>query len=55
VTTEDDLVLNEEGNYVVAEGSLRECAMKEGPVWIQFQKDGIYRLLALFVSDLING
>lgn len=46
VTTEEDLVLDEEDNYVVASGSLRECAMKEEPVWIQFEKDGIYRLLA---------
>lgn len=46
VTTEDDLVQDENENYVVASGSLRECAMKDEPVWIQFEKDGIYRLQA---------
>ena len=44
VTTEEDLLENEENAYIVAPGSLRECAMKEEPVWIQFQKSGIYRL-----------
>ena len=44
VTTEEDLLENEENAYVVAPGSLRECAMKDGPIWIQFEKDGVFRL-----------
>lgn len=46
VSTEEDLLQNDDGSYTVAPGSLRECAMKEEPIWIQFENDGIYRLQA---------
>lgn len=46
VKTEEDILQNEDESYTVAPGSLRECAMKEEPVWIQFEKDGLYRLSA---------
>ncbi len=45
VTTTKDYI--EEGDsIVVASGSLRECAEKEGSVWILFKKDGTYKLQA---------
>ena len=45
VTTTKDYI--EEGDsIVVAPGSLRECAEKEGSVWILFKKDGTYKLQA---------
>ena len=31
---------------MIAPGSLRECAYKEGPVWVLFEKDGTYNLQA---------
>ncbi|WP_405342478.1 right-handed parallel beta-helix repeat-containing protein [Fibrobacter sp.] len=57
VTTTEDYVIVEDstdvdsaGNAatmaVIAPGSLRECAYKEGPTWILFEKDGVYNLQA---------
>jgi len=57
VTTTDDYVdvvdtanVDSLGNYgmvvAVAAGSFRECAEKEGSVWILFEKDGTYNLQA---------
>ena len=55
VTTTDDLIdvvdsskVDSLGNYgtkvVLSQGSFRECAEKETPVWILFEKDGTYNL-----------
>ena len=57
VTTTEDYVIVEDstdvdsaGNAkttaVIAPGSLRECAYKEGPTWVLFEKDGTYNLQA---------
>ena len=43
VTTTNDLVLFKD-SVKAASGSFRECAEKEGPVWILFQNDGTYKL-----------
>jgi len=55
VTTTEDFVIVEDTTSVdstgafattavIAPGSLRECASKEGPVWILFKKSGTYNL-----------
>ena len=55
VTTTDDLIdvvdsskVDSLGNYgtkvALSQGSFRECAEKETPVWILFEKDGTYNL-----------
>ena len=57
VTTTEDYIIVEDtsavdsaGNAattaVIAPGSLRECAYKEGPVWVLFEKSGTYNLQA---------
>ena len=57
VTTTEDYIIVEDtsavdsaGNAattaVIAPGSLRECAYKEGPTWVLFAKDGTYNLQA---------
>ena len=43
-TTEVDSAGNAKTTAVIAPGSLRECAYKEGPTWILFEKDGVYDL-----------
>ena len=43
VTTTDDYALFKD-SAKAASGSLRECAEKEGPVWILFENDGTYKL-----------
>ena len=43
VTTTDDFVLVKDSAKVAA-GSFRECAEKDGPIWILFEKDGAYNL-----------
>lgn len=43
-TTEVDSAGNAKTTAVIAPGSLRECAYKEGPTWILFEKDGAYDL-----------
>ena len=45
-TTEVDSAGNAKTTAVIAPGSLRECAYKEGPTWILFEKDGTYNLEA---------
>ena len=55
-TTEDYVIVEDTTNVdsagvaattaVIAPGSLRECAYKEGPVWVLFEKDGTYNLQA---------
>ena len=50
VIVEDSADVDSEGNAatiaIIAPGSLRECAYKEGPTWILFEKDGVYNLQA---------
>ena len=54
VTTTEDYIIVEDTTStdsasttaVIAPGSLRECAYKEGPVWVLFEKDGTYNLQA---------
>ena len=47
VTTTEDYVIVEDTTEVdSAPGSLRECAYKDGPTWILFEKDGTYNLEA---------
>jgi pectate lyase len=43
-TTDVDSAGNAKTTAVIAPGSLRECAYKDGPVWIIFEKDGVYDL-----------
>ncbi len=43
-TTEVDSAGNAKTTAVIAPGSLRECAYKEGPTWILFEKSGTYNL-----------
>lgn len=43
-TTEVDSAGNAKTTAVVAPGSLRECAYKDGPTWILFEKSGTYNL-----------
>jgi pectate lyase len=43
-TTEVDSAGNAKTTAVIAPGSLRECAYKEGPIWILFEKSGTYNL-----------
>ncbi|SHK32853.1 right-handed parallel beta-helix repeat-containing protein [Fibrobacter sp. UWH4] len=43
-TTEVDSAGNAKTSAVIAPGSLRECAYKEGPTWILFEKSGTYNL-----------
>ncbi len=43
VTTTDDYVVIKD-SVSVAEGSFRECAEKDGPIWILFKKSGTYNL-----------
>ena len=43
-TTEVDSAGNAKTTAVIAPGSLRECAYKEGSTWILFEKDGVYDL-----------
>ena len=43
-TTDVDSAGNAKTTAVIAPGSLRECAYKDGPVWIMFEKDGVYDL-----------
>lgn len=53
-TTEDYVIVEDTTNVdstgtasttaVIAPGSLRECAYKDGPTWILFQKSGTYNL-----------
>ena len=45
-TTEVDSAGNAKTTAVIAPGSLRECAYKDGPTWILFEKDGTYTLEA---------
>ena len=55
-TTEDYVIVEDTTNVdsagvaatmaVIAPGSLRECAYKEGPTWVLFEKDGTYHLQA---------
>lgn len=45
-TTEVDSAGNAKTTAVIAPGSLRECAYKDGPTWILFEKDGTYNLEA---------
>ena len=55
-TTEDYIIVEDTTNVdstggasttaVIAPGSLRECAYKEGPTWILFEKSGTYNLQA---------
>ena len=50
VIVEDTMDVDSAGNAkttaVIAPGSLRECAYKDGPTWILFEKDGTYNLEA---------
>jgi pectate lyase len=57
VTTTEDYVIVEDTTHVdsagvaattavIAPGSLRECAYKDGPVWVLFEKSGTYNLQA---------
>ena len=55
VTTTEDYIIVEDTTStdsaaattaVIAPGSLRECAYKEGPVWVLFEKSGTYNLQA---------
>ena len=55
VTTTEDYIIVEDTTSedsaasttaVIAPGSLRECAYKDGPVWVLFEKDGSYNLQA---------
>ena len=53
VTTTEDYVIVEdtttdrgETMAIIAPGSLRECAYKEGPTWVLFEKSGTYNLQA---------
>ena len=43
-TTEVDSAGNAKTTAVIAPGSLRECAYREGPTWILFEKSGTYNL-----------
>ena len=43
-TTEVDSAGNAKTTSVIAPGSLRECAYREGPTWILFEKSGTYNL-----------
>ena len=45
-TIEVDSVGNAKKTSMIAPGSLRECAYKEGPTWILFAKSGTYSLEA---------
>ncbi len=45
-TTDVDSAGNAKTTAVIAPGSLRECAYKDGPTWILFEKDGTYNLEA---------
>ena len=45
-TTDVDSTGNAKTTAVIAPGSLRECAYKDGPTWILFEKDGTYNLEA---------
>ena len=45
VTTTEDYVLVKD-SAMVASGSLRECAEKDGSVWVLFENDGTYKLQA---------
>lgn len=62
VIVEDTTCVDSTGAYattaVVAPGSLRECASKEGPVWILFKYSGTYNLqspLRLKADKTIDG
>ena len=57
MTTTEDYVIVEDTTHVdsagvaattavIAPGSLRECAYKDGPVWVLFEKSGTYNLQA---------
>ena len=55
VTTTEDYIIVEDTTStdsvasttaVIAPGSLRECAYKDGPVWVLFEKSGTYNLQA---------
>ena len=43
-TTEVDSLGNATTTAVIAPGSLRECAYKDGPTWVLFEKSGTYNL-----------
>ena len=43
-TTNVDSLGNATTTAVIAPGSLRECAYKEGPTWVLFEKSGTYNL-----------
>lgn len=43
-TTEVDSAGNAKTSAVIAPGSLRDCAYREGPTWILFEKSGTYNL-----------
>ena len=45
-TTEVDSAGNAKTTAVIAPGSLRECAYRDAPTWILFEKDGTYNLEA---------
>jgi len=45
-TTEVDSAGNAKTTAVIAPGSLRECAYREGPTWVLFEKNGTYNLQA---------
>ena len=45
-TTEVDSAGNAKTTAVIAPGSLRECAYRDTPTWILFEKDGTYNLQA---------
>lgn len=45
-TTDVDSAGNAKTTAVIAPGSLRECAYKDGPTWVLFEKDGTYNLEA---------
>ena len=43
-TTDVDSAGNAKTSAVIAPGSLRDCAYREGPTWILFEKSGTYNL-----------
>ena len=43
-TTEVDSAGNAKTSAVIAPGSLRDCAYREGPTWVLFKKSGTYNL-----------
>ena len=45
-TSEVDSAGNAKTTAVVAPGSLRDCAYRDGPTWVLFQKSGTYKLQA---------